>query len=127
MTKAQEIYERVESLVAQGVKKAEAFRQVAEEYQQPFNSMRGAYYAHTRSLGDQPSLPRERTARTRKQPVDPVASAISILTDAITAIDKEIDTARERAEQAQAAYEQLLETAEERKTALQTKIEALTG
>ena len=127
MTKAQEIYERVEALVAQGVKKAEAFRQVAEEYQQPFNSMRGAYYAHTRSLGDQPSLPRERSTRPRKQPVDTIASATGILTDAITAIDKEIDAARERAEQAQAAYQQLLETAEERKSALQKKIEALTG
>ena len=34
---------------------------------------------------------------------------------------------RQKAEDAQAAYEQLLETAEERKTSLQAKIEALTG
>ena len=45
MTKAQEVYERVEALVASGVSKADAFRQVADEYGQPFNSMRGAYYA----------------------------------------------------------------------------------
>jgi len=51
MTKAQEVYERVEALVASGVRKADAFRQVAEEFGQPFNSMRGAYYAHTRSTG----------------------------------------------------------------------------
>ncbi len=48
MTKAQEVYERVEALVASGAKKADAFRQVAEEYGQPFASMRCAYYAHTR-------------------------------------------------------------------------------
>ena len=49
MTKAQEVYDRVEALVASGVRKADAFRQVAEELGQPFNSMRGAYYAHTRT------------------------------------------------------------------------------
>ncbi len=47
MTKAQEVYERVEALVASGVKKADAFRQLADELGQPFNSVRGAYYAHT--------------------------------------------------------------------------------
>jgi hypothetical protein len=129
MTKAQEIYERVNELVAQGSKKADAFREVAEEYKQPFNSMRGAYYAHQRTLtGDTPTSPRERTARTRnKQPIDPIASATSILSDAITLIDEEIETARQKAEDAEAAYQQLLETAEERKTTLQTKIDALTG
>ena len=125
MTKAQEIYERVESLVAQGVKKADAFRQVAEEFNQPFNSMRGAYYAHTRTLSTEPSKPRTRGSATRKPPIDPVESATNILTDAVTAIDEEIETARERAEQAQADYELLNDTANERKKALQAKIEAL--
>ena len=31
MTKAQEVYERAEALVASGVKKTDAFRQIAEE------------------------------------------------------------------------------------------------
>ena len=127
MTKAQEIYERVNALVAEGTKKADAFRQVAEEYKQPFNSMRGAYYAHQRALaGDSPASSRGRSARN-KRPIDPVASATSILSDAIELIDEEIETARQHAEDAQAAYEQLLETAQERKTALQAKIEALTA
>ena len=126
MTKAQEIYERVNVLVAEGAKKADAFREVAEEYKQPFNSMRGAYYAHQRALtGDSPA-PRGRSTRN-KQPIDPVASATSILSDAIDMIDEEIETARQYAEDAQAAYQQLLETAQERKTALQAKIEALTA
>lgn len=126
MTKAQEIYERVNALVAEGTKKADAFRQVAEEYKQPFNSMRGAYYAHQRALtGDSPA-PRGRTARN-KPPIDPIASATGILSDAIERIDEEIDTARQHAEDAKAAYEQLLETAQERKAALEAKIEALTA
>lgn len=127
MTKAQEIYERVNALVAEGAKKADAFRQVAEEYKQPFNSMRGAYYAHQRALtGDSPARPRRRSARN-KQAIDPVASATSILSDAIERIDEEIETARLHAEDAKTAYEQLLETAQERKAALQAKIEALTA
>ena len=32
MTKAQEVYERTEALVASGVKKADAFRQLAETF-----------------------------------------------------------------------------------------------
>ena len=35
MTKAQQIYERINALVADGVAKADAFRQLADEYGQP--------------------------------------------------------------------------------------------
>src|SRR5437867_10190074 len=71
MTKAQEVYERTEALVASGVKKADAFRQLATEYGVEFNSIRGAYYAHTRSLGGGSSK------RSGKRPaaVDPIESA----------------------------------------------------
>ena len=120
MTKAQEVYERVEALVASGVKKADAFRQVADEYGKPFNSMRGAYYAHTRSLGGTPK-------RSSKRPtaVDPIESATIVLEKAIEAIDGEISAAKARAEQAKAEYEHLRDTAGERKTAIQAKIDAL--
>src|ERR1700681_2469555 len=80
MTKAQEVYERIEALVASGVKKAEAFRQVAEEYGQPFASMRGAYYAHSRSLGGSPKRPRK-----SEVVVDPIESATIVLEKAIEA------------------------------------------
>lgn len=129
MTKAQEIYEKVEALVAQGLKKADAFRQVAEEFGQPFNSMRGAYYAHTRALN--PDAPtgagRARGGRKERTPVDPIASAVAVLEQAITNIDHELETTREQAEQAQADYEQLLASAEERKQNLQGKIDSLTS
>jgi len=122
MTKAQEVYERVEALVAQGVRKADAFRQVAGEFGQPFNSMRGAYYAHTRSLGRAAPRP-----RSRREPVtqDPIEAASSVLTRALEAIDTEIGAAKSRAEEAKAEYEQLRATAAERKAALEAKIEAL--
>jgi hypothetical protein len=127
MTKAQEVYERVEALVASGVRKADAFRQVADEYGQPFNSIRGAYYAHTRSTG---TAAPGRGSRQRKRETtteDAVEQAAIVLTRAIDAIDAEIELAKQRAEQAQTEYKHLRDTAEERKTAIQTKIAALTG
>ena len=121
MTKAQEVYERVEALVASGVRKADAFRQVAEEFGQPFNSMRGAYYAHTRSTGQ--SAPRTRKRQTTTE--DAIESAVIVLNRAIASIDGEIDAAKTRAEEAKAEYEHLRDTAEERKAAIQAKIDAL--
>ena len=120
MTKAEEVYERVEALVASGVKKADAFRQLADEYDQEFNSIRGAYYAHNRSLGGSPTNPGNGNKQT-----DPVESAMNILEKAIEAIDHQIDAAKERAELAKSEYEHLRDTAGERKKALQAKIDAL--
>ena len=123
MTKAQEVYERVEALVASGIKKADAFRQAAEEFGQPFNSMRGAYYAHTRSTGQ--SAPRTRKHQTTTE--DAIASAVTALNRAVDAIESEIVAAKTRAEEAKAEYEHLRDTAEERKAAIQAKIEALSA
>ena len=121
MTKAQEVYERVEALVASGVKKAEAFRQVAEEYGQPFASMRGAYYAHTRSLGGSP----KRSSKRETAVVDPIESATIVLEKAVEAIDAEVTAAKERADEAKTEYEHLRETAGERKATIKAKIDAL--
>jgi acyl dehydratase len=121
MTKAQEVYERVEALVASGMKKADAFRQAAEEFGQPFNSMRGAFYSYTRSIGQ--SAPRTRKRQTTTE--DAIASAVTALNRAVDAIDAEIAAAKTRAAEAKAEYEHLRDTAEERKTAIQAKINAL--
>jgi hypothetical protein len=64
MTKAQQVYERVEALIASGVKKADAFKQVADEVGQPVNSVRGAYYQHTRTAGHR----RDRASGRRRPP-----------------------------------------------------------
>ncbi len=121
MTKAQEVYERVEALVASGVRKADAFRQVADEFGQPFNSTRGAYYAHTRTLGGTPASPRKRPAANG----DPIKQATNVLTRAIEAIDADVAAAKTRIDEAKAEYEHLRDTAAERKAALEAKLEAL--
>lgn len=120
MTKAQEVYERVEALVASGVKKADAFKQLAKEYGQEFNSIRGAYYAHTRSLGN-PSTRK----RTSKAAVDPIESATIILEKAIAEIDNEVGIAKGRAHDAQTEYELVRDGAGERKATIKAKIDAL--
>jgi hypothetical protein len=121
MTKAQQVYERVEALVASGVRKADAFRQVADELGQPFNSMRGAYYAHTRTLGE--STPRSRKRATTA--VDPIEQATSVLTGAVESIDAEVAGAKARIDEATTEYQHLRDTAKERKAAIQAKIDAL--
>lgn len=121
MTKAQQVYEKVEALVGSGSRKADAFRQVADEVGQPFNSIRGAYYTHTRSLGGTPGSTRKR----EQTPADPIEAATSLLTRALEAIDDQVDAAKTRAEQAEAAYKELRESAAMRKAVIKAKIEAL--
>ena len=121
MTKAQEVYEKVEALVASGVRKADAFRQVADELGQPFNSMRGAYYAHTRTLGGTPSRPRKPGASNG----DPIEQATAVLTRAVESIDAEVADAKARIDEAKTEYEHLRDTAAERKSAIQAKLDAL--
>jgi chromosome segregation ATPase len=123
MTKAQEVYERTEALVASGgATKAEAFRQLAEEYGVEFNSIRGAYYAHTRSLGGGST---KRSGKSPAAPIDPIESATIVLEKAIETIDAEISAAKVRADEAKAEYDHLRETAGERKASIQAKIGAL--
>ena len=121
MTKAQDVYDRVEALVASGVRKADAFRQVADEFEQPFNSMRGAYYAHTRTLGGSPSRPRKQAATNG----DPIEQAMTVLTRAVESIDAEVADAKTRVDEAKTEYEHLRDTAAERKAAIQAKIDVL--
>ena len=127
MTKAQEVYERVEALVASGVRKADAFRQVADEFGQPFNSMRGAYYAHTRATGQSTPTGSRRTRKRETTTEDAIEQATIVLNRAIGAIDAEIELAKTRADDAKAEYEHLRASADERKAAIQAKITALTG
>lgn len=122
MTKAQQVYERVEALVASGVKKADAFRQLAKEYGAEFNTIRGTYYAHTRSLGGGSPT---RSGKRPSMPVDPIESATNVLEKAIEAIDAEVSAAKAVADEAKAEYDHLRETAGERKTAIAAKIDAL--
>ncbi len=130
MTKAQTTYERVNALVESGTKKADAFKQLAEEYGQPVDSVRGAYYGHKRSLerGDEPSTDNRPARRSRKRETtaeDAVASAVSALRSAIDSIDVELETARQRAEEARAEYEAMQAASTGRIEQIRAKIAVL--
>lgn len=121
MTKAQETYEAIEAKIASGAKKADAFRELAEETGRPVKSLQGSYYQHHKKLGGS-----TRKARKRETtPQDAVESAQALLEEAVDQIDAEIETAKERADEAQAEYEAMQASASERKQAITAKIEAL--
>ena len=130
MTKAQQTYERVNALVESGTQKAAAFKQLAEEYGQPVDSVRGAYYGHKRSLerGDEPSTGNRPARRSRKRETtaeDAIASAVATLRAAIDSIDVELETARQRAEEAQAEYEAMQAASTGRIEQIRAKIAVL--
>jgi hypothetical protein len=124
-TKAQEIYERVETMVASGTEKADAFKQIAQETNRPYDSVRGSYYSHKKKLdGGDPAKP-ARTRRRETTPDDALADARAALERAIDSIDREVEAAKTRADEAKAEHDALKASAGERKKAITERLEAL--
>lgn len=124
VTKAQEIYDRVEAMIASGVEKSDAFKQIAEEAERPYDSIRGSYYSHKKKLDGGESKPR--TRRRVTSPDDALADARAALERAVQSIDKEVEAAKVRAQEAAAEYESIRGSAEERKQTISARLEALT-
>jgi outer membrane murein-binding lipoprotein Lpp len=121
MTKAEQTRERIDALVAGGLNKADAFRQLSEETGQPVKSLQGAYYNATCKANGGSTRARKRETTT----TDALAQAITVLENAIKSIDSEIQDAKTRAEEAKAEYEALKASASMRKQAITAKIETL--
>lgn len=126
VTKAQEIYEEVEKRIAAGTEKADAFKQLAEETGRPFDSLRGSYYTWKRRLeGGEPNAKPARTRRRETTPEDALADARASLERSIAAIDREVEVAKDRADEAKSEYEALKASAAERKEAITGRLEGL--
>ncbi len=121
MTKAEEVYTRTETLVAEGTTKADAFKALAEQYGQPVNSIRGAYYAHSRGSRGGASRPRRRETT----PEDALADARAAFERALESIDREVEAAQDRAAEAKAEFEALKQSSAERKAAINERLKAL--
>jgi hypothetical protein len=122
VTKAQEVYEKVNTLIEGGADRPDAFKRVAAEYGQPVNSIRGSYYSYSRgATGNGKARPRRRETT----PDDALADARAALERAIASIDREIEVAGERAKEATAEYEALKASAAARKTTISERLEAL--
>jgi predicted nucleic acid-binding Zn-ribbon protein len=122
-TKAEQIYGEVQDLIAAGTTRADAFKQLAEKYSRPVDSIRGAYYGHKRKLEGGTSPTRSRRRETT--PDDALADARASLERSLAAIDKEVEAARERAQEATAEYESIRDSADERKAAIAERLEGL--
>jgi hypothetical protein len=120
MTKAQEVYEKVNARIEGGESRSDAFKQVANEYGQPVNSIRGSYYSFSRgSVGNGKPRRRETTASTALE------DARTALERALDAIDREVEAAEERAKEAVAEAKALKDSAAERKAQITARLEAL--
>jgi hypothetical protein len=122
MTKAEEVFNRVEELVSSGTSKADAFKKLAEEYGQPVNSIRGSYY--TWSKKNDPDAP-TRTRRRETTPEDALADARRVLERAIEQVDAELEAAKNRSDEAKAEYDALKASAGDRKKGIQERLDAL--
>ncbi len=125
ITKAQEIYEEIERRIAGGVEKADAFKALAEETGRPFDSLRGSYYSHKRKIEGDDSTKPSRTRRRETTPDDALADARAALERAIVSIDREVEVAKTRADEAKAEYDALKASAADRKKAITERLEAL--
>ncbi len=123
VTKAQEIYVRINELVSSGVEKADAFKQLAEEAGRPYDSIRGSYYSHKKRIEGGESRPR--TRRRETTPDDALADARAALERAVESIDREVEAAKARAQEAAAEYESIRGSAGDRKKAITERLEAL--
>jgi chromosome segregation ATPase len=123
VTKAQEVYDRIEAMVASGTERADAFKALAEEMDRPYDSVRGSYYSHKKKLEGGESKPR--TRRRETTPDDALADARAALQRAIDSIDREVEAAKTRAEEAKAEHEALKASAADRKKAISERLEAL--
>lgn len=122
MTKAQEVYEKVNTLIDGGASRPDAFKQVAAEYGQPVNSIRGSYYSFSRGeTGNGKGRPRRRETT----PEDALADARAALERSIASIDREVEVAGERAKEAKAEHEALKASAADRKATIAERLEAL--
>jgi phage-related tail protein len=122
-TKAQVVYDRVRQMESEGIGKTDAFKKLASEMKLKYDSVRGAFYSHKLKTegGSRPSRTRRRTTT----PADALADARATLERSIEAIDREVEAARERAEEAKAEYEAIRDSAADRKKAIAERLESL--
>ena len=124
-TKAEQIFDEVNDMIASGTSKADAFKAIAEEQSRPVDSIRGAYYGHKRKIEGGGSSRPSRTRRRETTLDAAVTDARASLERSIEAIDREVEVAEDRAKEAAAEAKELKASAAERKQAISEKLEAL--
>jgi hypothetical protein len=120
MSQAQNIYDRVKTVAADGHSMKEAHVIVGKEFGMKPSSIRGAVYQARKANGETgPRRVRETTTEGA------IASAVETLERARGAIDEEVEAAKARTDEASREYKVLKDSAEDRKAAITRKIEGL--
>lgn len=126
MTKGEEVYTRIEQMVAEGSTKIGGFRRLAEEYGQPVGSVQATYYRFAKKENGEGGQASRRTRRRETTAEHALVDARAALKRAIRDVDAEVEAAKARAEKATAEYEAMQASAAERKEAIQQRLEMLT-
>jgi hypothetical protein len=124
-TQSEIVYNRLTELVGQGSSLADAVRKVAGETGKTENAVRALRHNYIKKLE---GGGRRAVKRARSGPLSPeqaVAEAKKLLSGALGAVDRELEAARTELGAAQARYDKLAATINERKSELERKIKAL--
>ena len=128
-TWAQVYYEEVEALVADGMKNADAVRQVAEKYGKNGNAVRGGIFQYKKAHvnGDAPATTTTRRSRRAVSLSydELLAEARKSLEAARDLIDQEVNDAKASLDAAQARYDEVQASVKDRKTDIEKKLAAL--
>jgi hypothetical protein len=122
LTKAEETYSAIETLLKRGTRLSDAFREVVRETGRSEAAVRASYYNQRAKLGFKGSPRRDSRGFS---PESAVEEAKRVLERAIERIDREVEAAKVRMEAAEAQYETLKVSAEERRAELERKLAAL--
>lgn len=120
MTRAEQVHQQIDALVAEGMTKAQAFAKLSETSGVGVSTLRGAYYSHQKKRNGG-SRPRRRETT----PEDALADARKALERAMEAIDREVATAATRVEEAEAELQSLKGSAAAKKQEIAKRLEAL--
>lgn len=124
-TQQEIVYNKLEALTAQGQSLADAVRAVAKETGKTENTVRALRYNQLRKLKGGASAGARRVRNAPVSAEAAVAEAKKLLSQAVGAVDRELESAKKELDAAKARYEALATSAEAKKADLQKKLAAL--
>jgi len=127
ITEAEKVYTELTQLTASGMAFADGVRKVAADTGKKEGAVRANYYNHKKKLDvGATTTGRRGRPKAEEMTVDgALAQARALLEQVVTGIDRQLDDAKAELDAAQARYDQLAESGNDRKAELQQKIKAL--
>jgi hypothetical protein len=122
ITKAEETYAAIGKLLEAGMRLSDAVRQIAADNGRSEAAVRASYYNQRSRLGLKGD---SRRGGQTLSVEDAINEAKQLLERALVRIDSEVEVAKAKAEAAEAQYEALKTSADERRSELERKIAAL--